>query len=92
MGLPLIRDIQHHIDLISRFILANKLTYKMSLKEHEELKRQVDELLDKGLIHESKSMYVIPALLVPKKDGTWQMCMDSRAVNKNTIDYRFPIP
>jgi hypothetical protein len=91
-SLPPMRSVSHHIDLIPGASFPNKAAYRLTPQKNEEVKRQVQELLDKGLVRESLSLCVVLTVLSPKKYGSWRMCTDSRAINKITIGYRFPLP
>ena len=57
----------------------------MSPKEYQKLKTQVHDLLDKWLVQESESSYVVPTMLVHEKYGSWRMCLDWQAFNNFLI-------
>ena len=91
-GLPPKREIQHEIHLQQDAPLPNICMYKSSIIENVEIKKQVKELLERGGIRPSSSPCGSPIVLVPKKDGTWRMCIDYRALNIITIKNRYPLP
>jgi hypothetical protein len=69
-----------------------KTPYRMATLELAELKEQIKELVEKGFIHPSSSLWGAPVIFVPKKDVTQSLCVDYRALNEVTIKNKYPLP
>ena len=91
--LPPRRDIDHRIELDpTAGPPTHRGIYRMSPAELDELKVQLQELINSGFIQPSKSPYGAPVLFVKKKDGSMRMCIDYRELNRITIKNRYPLP
>ena len=84
-GVPLHCQVKHSIDLTPGAPLPNGPIYWRSVLENDEIKRQIQELLQTGHIRPSSSPCGSPIVLVQKKDGTWRLCIDYRVLNKITL-------
>lgn len=91
-GLPPHRDQDFQIELVPNATPQKKGVYRMSEKELEELRIQLDELIHQGFIRPSQSPWGAPVLFAAKKDGSMRLCIDYRALNKLTVKNSYPIP
>ena len=66
--------------------------YRHPKAYRDKIERAIQELLALGHIRPSTSPFTSSMVLVKKKDGTLRMCIDYRALNKNTLKNRYLIP
>jgi hypothetical protein len=92
LGMPPDRDIEFAIELQPGTAPISKRPYRMPPMELAELKKQLQELLDKGFIRPSTSLWGCPALFVKKKDESLRMCVDYRPLNAVTVKNKYPLP
>ena len=57
-----------------------------------EVERQIDDMLNQGVIEESSSPWMAPAVFVPKKSGEVRICIDYRELNKQSVRDSYPLP
>jgi hypothetical protein len=91
-GMPPDRDIEFSIELLPGTAPISKRPYRMDVNDLVELKKQIEELLEKGFIRPSSSPCGAPVLFVNKKDGSRRMSVDYRSLNEVTIKNKYPLP
>ena len=87
-GLPPHRDIDFGIELHPGTSPISMTPYRMAPVELQELRVQLQELLDKGFIRPSTSPWGAPVLFAKKKDKTLRLCIDYRQLKRVTIKNR----
>ncbi|KAG8491194.1 hypothetical protein CXB51_014305 [Gossypium anomalum] len=92
LGLPPNREVEFGIDLLPGTAPVSIAPYRMAPKELVELKAQIQELMDRGFIRPSVSLWGASVLFVKKKDRTMRMCIDYRQLNKLTIKNKYLLP
>jgi hypothetical protein len=85
------RKVEFAIELLPGTTPVSKRAYRVSGPELVELKKQIDELSEKGYIRPSTSPWAAPTLFM-EKDGTKRMCIDYGALNEVTIKNNYPLP
>ena len=89
--LPPDRDVEFSIELEHNTTPISRRPYRMAPKESAEMKKQLEELLEKGFICPSSSPWGYPAIFVKKDDTLW-MCVDYCPLNAVTIKNKYPLP
>ncbi|GKA66064.1 putative reverse transcriptase domain-containing protein [Tanacetum coccineum] len=91
-GIPPTRQVEFQIDLMHGAAPVARAPFRLALSKMKEFSDQLKELSDKGFIRPSSSPWGAPVLFVKKKDGSFQMCIDYRELNKLTMKNRYPLP
>ncbi|UYV71173.1 hypothetical protein LAZ67_8002033, partial [Cordylochernes scorpioides] len=82
---------KHRIDTEDAKPIKHK-PYRVSPKERDIIKNQIDEMLKEGIIRPSSSPWSFPVILVKKRDGKFRFCVDYRKLNEVTVKDVYPIP
>lgn len=84
--------IEHCINLVPGHHPPSTPPYRMPPQRKEVLGKEIEKMLEDGIIEECESPYAAPVVMVPKKDGSTRVCVDYRRLNEITINDKYPMP
>ncbi|CAI7860262.1 unnamed protein product [Closterium sp. NIES-53] len=90
-GVPPARTYEHEIVEKPGAKPVSRAPYRLSPTELTDMKKQIEYLLDRQLIRPSTSPHGAPVLFTPKPDGSLRMCINYRALNKQTALTTAPV-
>ncbi|KAL0462067.1 UNVERIFIED_CONTAM: Retrovirus-related Pol polyprotein from transposon.6 [Sesamum latifolium] len=90
--LPLHREVDFAIETLPGVAPISITPYRMAPIELQELKKQIEELLEKGFIRPSTSPWGALVLFVKKNDGSMRLCVDYHQLNRVTMKNKYPLP
>ncbi len=69
--------VKHTIDTEGHAPIKQR-AYRTEVSQRQEVERQVQDMMEAGVVQPSQSPWSSPVMLVPKKDGSVQFCVDYR--------------
>ena len=92
LGLPPHREVDFEIETIPRTTPISIAPYRMAPLKLKELKKQLEDLLEKGFVKPSISPWRAPVLFMRKKDRSMRLCINYRQLNRIIVKNKYPLP
>ena len=83
--------VEHEIELVDEIPIRQQVR-RIPPHFKAEFEKQLQDMLEAGIIEESQSAWSSPVVLVRKSDGSLRTCIDYRKLNEKTVKNSYPMP
>jgi len=85
-------DIVEHVINVKDSSPIKQVPRRIPIQMRKEVDKILEDMRTQGVIEESQSPWVSPAVMVRKKDGTLRFCVDYRKLNNVTVKDSYSLP